>query len=393
MMQRVLGVFATLAIVGVSAACSSSSGGTPPPATDSGKTDAATDTAKTDSGDTGADAAAATDNTTGKPCTTVDQCDLTGNGYAHCSNGGALGPYYPTAICMQYDPNGGDLPECAGGKTDSNGYPAQFKGCDNNLGLCNEQPTNKQPGAWTCDPVCEATATGTWTTQCAGKDGCSFLGTGTDSSGNTIVVGTCGAGCSSNADCPTGSVCDPLYKACFNVKCGANAASPNAECTALSAKLSSPLPAAWTCDTTAGSPTNGYCGFHYPKAPGAACDPTVSTKTCATDADCSAYGTTCDTKAKTCNEQCFCIGGTAATGAFCAASCKVGSDSTDCPTGFTCDPLWNANDSTGKPIFPSTFSWPAGTIGYCMKKCAATTDCGAGQACAKNGGMSQSDCL
>jgi hypothetical protein len=370
MIQRVFGVLAALAIVGGSAACSSSSPTNPVVTVDSG-----TDTKKPDTGpagETGGDGAVAvicapaaganTDCTTGKTCTSNDTCDLTGNGFSHCTATGTyiVGPLNPTPICTQFDTSGADV--CDPGAIDpATGDQTQIVGCDGNTGLCMETPTNKKAGAATCDPMCEMDDTGKFTTTCAGKNACSPSGLGTDATTmKKFAIGTCQGGCSANADCPTGSVCDPLEKICTNVKCTADAACKTAWSTG---------PAAWKCDLGATSATKGFCTFQYAKNPGDVCNPAATV------------------------QECLCIATTGVTQGVCSALCTTG-HAGDCATGSVCDPLWNSTDSTGAAVFPATFAWPAGVAGYCVSTCTADADCKASQKCTVHGGMgTQKSCL
>lgn len=361
MIQRVIGAFAALAIIGT-AACSSSTTTTvtKPDAGGDVKTDVLTDTKTETAADTGpavicAPAAGAnTDCTTGAACATNDDCDLTGNGLSHCTGANVyiVGPINPTPICTQFDTTGADA--CDPGEIDpATGEQTQIVTCDGSKGLCTETPENNKAGAAMCEPFCQLDPTGKFVTSCTGKNACSPKVLGTDTAtGKGVLIGTCFGGCSADADCPSGSKCDVLQKICVNVTC-----KNDAECKT---KWST-APASWKCEL-AGGATSGFCKFLYAKAVGDLCDPNAT------------------------NDECLCIAGTGATQGVCGALCKTG-NTTDCVNNTVCDPLLNVKDSTGADIYAAGFALPAGMSGICVMKCAADADCKAGQKCELSAGM------
>jgi hypothetical protein len=382
MIQRVFGVLAALAIVGGSAACSSSSSPAPTPVADTGvKSDAKTDTqVATDTGgnvpdsETGPVCGKDIDCTTGKPCPNgVDDCDITGNGTARCTSSGvyALEPLNATAICMQV-PTTAIKTVCDPGTPLSSG-DAYSIGCDGGGGMC-----VKSSGSTTaaCEAYCQMDETGKWLTQCAGKNACSpavFFNPASDATKN-YLTGTCAGGCSADSDCPANSKCDPYQKICINVKCTADA-----DC-AKGWGGAPPAPANFKCNTAA-----GFCNFVYAKKPGDACTPSPQVK-CTKDTDCTgANGTTCDSSGM-CNalDECICIAGLRTTG-ICTSLCKTGS--TDCTTGWSCDPGFTSKAHDGTVLFGATFALPAGVSGICSMNCTADTDCKNGQKCSLSAGM------
>ncbi|MGZ3416595.1 MAG: hypothetical protein ACXVEE_01955 [Polyangiales bacterium] len=342
-MKRALGVLAALTMVMGSVACSSSSdttGGGAKPDTGTVKTDTGTggDVSVIPPDETGGDAEAPTDKTTGLTCMTDDDCDKTASGIAHCTNAVyAIGPLNPTPICVQFDSSDVCTP------TDS--MTIHF--CDGNLGLCTKSGTNPA----TCDGMCIMNADGTWQQKCAGKNGCNTEAFGTDSMTMKVsLIGTCQGGCSVDADCPTGSKCDPVQKFCSKT-CAADADCKKGWSTA---------PANWVCDTT-----HGACTFTYPKKLGDEC---VGGTGAAAD--------------------CLCFKNTTEPKGYCITLCKQGDA---CGTGFTCDALLPAKDDKGMPLFTLT-TQPAELVGYCLKNCTADTDCPANQMCDQSAGVTQKTC-
>jgi hypothetical protein len=295
-----------------------------------------------------------TDKTTGHACTTTDDCNVTGDGVSYCTNASiyAIGPLDPTPVCTQFSAS---VNVCDPGPLDATGNQTTLMLCDNGQGLCSETPSGGVAGKSVCEPFCRMDDTGAWITRCLGKNACSPSSLIADATtGRNELYGNCFGGCSSNADCPTASVCDPVEKLCVGVKCTSNASCTSAWTGA---------PAAWKCDLTAGSATNGYCSFQYAKKVGDLCDPS-----------------------KTSNQDCLCFNGATATQGVCTALCTTGRAG-DCPTGFVCDPLLNTVDAAGKQIYAATFAVPAGVSAYCAATCVADTDCKAGQKCTVHAGM------
>lgn len=324
MTKRVLGVLAALSMLGV-VACSSSDPATPAAKPDTGTTDAGGDTpTPVETGtDTGTpDTAVPTDNTTGKQCTNDDDCDTTGNQLGHCSNAlYVVGPLNPTPVCVGIDFNSVDACEPSDDTT--------IRFCDgpDNVGLCQKTGTNPA----TCDPMCQYKADGSEILKCAGKNACNAALFANGDDGKIVLIGTCQGGCVEDADCPTGSKCDPVQKFCTKT------------CTSDTQCRSgwSSAPANWGCDTA-----RGACTFKTTKATGERC---------------------------TTSDECPCLKRTADADGVCTQICKTGSGET-LPTGFVCDPLLPAKDTAGAPLWSFT-TLPAGLSGYAMKKCTMPSDC------------------
>lgn len=364
MTKRVLGVLAALSVTVGLVGC----GGTDDPApvakdsgADTGKTDGGTDT-KTDGpvvlpdGKTDTPAVIA-DKTTGKVCTSDADCDVTGNALGRCTNKlYIISPLNPTAICIQIDTGGGDA--CDPG--DGTKIPL----CDGDTGYCAKSGTNPA----ICEAFCTIDDTGKVTQACAGKNACNPEALGTDSAGKATLFGTCQGGCATDADCPTGAVCDTLQNFCVEKTC-----TTDTECS----KLFSKPPPGFKCvaDATGGK---SHCKFSYAKNPGDKCTPAAASGSSSTD--------------------CLCFGKTGAgtDQGLCISLCKTvdfGTANAECATGFTCDPLLNKTDSTGKEIYSAGFKLPAGLSGYCVKNCTADADCGiTGWKCEQSAGTAAKTC-
>src|SRR5262249_21163893 len=94
--------------------------GTAPIGVDSGADTGAADVAAPDTKpkpDTAPEAAADTappaDKTTGKPCTSSDDCDTTGLGNEYCSTSAVIGSFYPTPVCLGSSCDPGDTTKVA----------------------------------------------------------------------------------------------------------------------------------------------------------------------------------------------------------------------------------------------------------------------------------------
>ncbi len=354
MTKRVLGVLAALSMVVGSVACSSSSSsGTPAAATDAGK-DSVINRVDGGSCTKDADCAATpttplcdpttkkciaeppTPKTTGKECKTADDCDPEGltDGFAFCSNAAyAVGPLNPTPICFLYNP-AEDVCQATDDTT--------IRFCDGGTGLCTKSGDQKSA----CEAMCQFDSTGKSLVACAGKNSCNPSIFGTDNTMKVVGIGTCQGGCDADADCPSGSKCDPLQKFCIKT------------CTANSGCTYTGSPATYQCDTA-----RGACTFKYPKNVGDAC-------------------ATAD--------DCLCFKNTADAGGYCVGLCKTGGAA--CGSGTTCDALLPLKDKMGADIWSFTAGQPAGLAGYCLKNCTADTDCVAGQACEASAGVTQKTC-
>jgi hypothetical protein len=340
MMKRALGVLAALSMVVGSVACSSSSDSAPSTVKDTGTSTDAKDSGSDvvvvpGDGDT-TDTDVPTDKTTGLLCMTDDDCDKTAAGIAHCSNsiGYVVGPLNPSAICLQIDSSDVCTP------TDD----TTIHFCDGNLGLCTKAGMNPA----TCEGACIMSADGTMVQKCAGNNGCNTAAFGTDEMTMKIsLIGTCQSGCKADADCPSGSKCDPVQKFCSKT------CTSTADCT----KGWTGAPANWVCNTT-----RGACEFTYPKKLG---------DTCASADDC------------------LCFKNSTEANGYCIDLCRAGDGS--CGTGFTCDALLPKKDDKGGDLFTLT-TQPADLVGYCLKNCAADTDCPANQMCDQSAGLTQKTC-
>jgi hypothetical protein len=341
MTKRVVGVFAALVLSGSALACSSSSSPGPAAATDTGvKTDAPVDSGKTDTGkpDTTPPAKVyPSPQTVGNACTSHADCDPDGEEIGYCSNGlYAVGPLNPTGVCLLYGP------EVCDPSTDT-----ELKFCDikdmSAKGLCGQPGTD---GSVDCSPVCVLKADGSWESKCTGKNACSAAGITTE---GPRLVGTCQGGCQADADCPSGSKCDPGLQYCVH------ACTTDANCKS---KWSTG-PANWKCNVA-----RGACELYYDKTTG---------DTCATKDDCLICYKTTAAPSGTCSNFCT-TGGTAA-----------------CKAGFSCDSLLDATNSMGAPMFTFT-TVPAGISGLCLRNCAADTECLATEQCVASAGMTQKTC-
>jgi hypothetical protein len=313
-----LGVFAALTMFG-SAACSSSSGdGTAPgkdgsvdtatgggdtkvPGTDATGTDTlGRDVSRPDT--PGTDTSTPLEGTTGKPCTTDDECDVTGSGVNSCGNAFAIGTLFPTPVCIG---RGCDI-----------GDGTSIMGCDGDLGVCLDDGASG-----ICLGACGFKNDGAAPSPaCAGKDACQVLGWGKDSAGVLSGVGYCFGGCTADTDCTKGDKCQKESGLCVKTPIVFTKAVGDA-CTDLDAKA----PAKCEClylTTTKKGYCSSFCkvGDAATACPtGFTCSPGLPTtdstdgsalfsmdpagiganclKNCTTDADCTAINSECRTTA------------------------------------------------------------------------------------------------
>ncbi len=371
MIKRVLGVLAALTMTAGGVAACGSDDGAAVPVGDAGKDtgkpgEGGTDTGKPPGevsvidGDKDVPAAPA-DKTTGKICTSDADCDITGAGLGRCTNKlFIISPLNPTAICMQIDSSGGDACDAGDG--------TKIPLCDGDTGYCNKSATSSNPA--TCEGLCVMDDTGKFTVTCAGKNACNPEALGTDATTKkNQLFGTCQGGCATDADCPAGSLCDALQNICSDKLC-----TTDTDCSKL---FKTPI-VGFKCiaDATGGK---SHCKFSYPKAVGDKCTPGAAAGKPSND--------------------CLCFGktGDATDSGMCISLCKTtdtGGSNAECPSGFICDPLLNAkNTTTGEDIYAAGFKLPAGLTGQCVKTCAADADCGiTGWTCKQSAGTTSKSC-
>ncbi len=129
--------------------------------------------------------------TVGNPCFTNDECDVTGEAVNVCTRGAFGGDsLYPTSVCI--------------GTTCDPG-PAPLTTCDGDRGLC---LTTSSGGI--CLPRCTFGNDGAPPKGCAGKNMCWPVAR----ADSTSWWGYCFAGCTVDADCPTGERCNPDRLTC-----------------------------------------------------------------------------------------------------------------------------------------------------------------------------------
>jgi hypothetical protein len=261
----------------------------------------------------------------GERCATSADCDSALG--LRCSNETwAHGPLDPTPVCTQ--------------EADASCEPLAVA-CDRGRGVCVD-------GA-SCLPGCAIDDAGTMRTACAGANACRLRYVATDpGSGRRTIVGSCGGGCGSGADCPSGSTCDPTYRVCLSQPCPGG----DADCAAAMPGVPS-----YVCDAA-----RGRCTFRFAKK----------------------VGDECDRNAKT--PECWCEGGAGAPIGHCSASCRTG-HADDCPAGFVCDPRFEPTDPEGTPIVLATMTLPAGVNGRCLPRCTMDLDCLPGHTCKASPGM------
>ncbi|MBI2396045.1 MAG: hypothetical protein HYV09_41160 [Deltaproteobacteria bacterium] len=152
------------------------------------------DTGTPDTGSTGGDHGG----TTGKPCSTNDECDVTGDGVNMCSiDWYALGSLYPDPVCFGT--------ECAPPE------PGSIAACDDGKGWC----IDYESGVTRCFAQCHFdTDRETAATGCIGKNACNFHGWTKDEGGPWRGTGYCFGGCTADADCPSGHKCQTEWGEC-----------------------------------------------------------------------------------------------------------------------------------------------------------------------------------
>lgn len=305
-----------LALVCFAVAIGCSSSGDDGPSVDASSADTAVvvDTGTPDTSsemDSATDAAetTATSGTTGKPCTTIDDCDLLGDGVNQCSNNWfSYGWLLPDPVCF--------------GTTCTAAETGKLASCDQNKGWC-IGTTNTR-----CYPKCsfeadsEAAPAG-----CVGKDACHWVGSTTDDKGTKHGAGYCFGGCTSDADCPSSHLCQVEWGDCVmkakhwvaakNVgdpcvpadgdstppkcDCYYNSTVGKGYCTQFCKMGDSPstCPTGFTCDAQLPNSGTGLVFTAAPKGLAGAC-----LKNCDTDAECAPLGGFCDQRAGTGRKTC-----------------------------------------------------------------------------------------
>jgi hypothetical protein len=158
--------------------------------------------------DGGADGGGMFDGTTGKACTADTDCvSANGPGINKCSSNNVfvMGPLNPTAVCL--------MPANCDPGSDGNVHYCDGPDLPTSPGVC---LSNGTAGMGTCFPQCTAAPDGRAPTGCQGKDVCNLLISLIDTTTNAVTgVGFCLGGCTVDADCPTGSKCQPDSALCL----------------------------------------------------------------------------------------------------------------------------------------------------------------------------------
>ena len=240
----------------------------------------------------------------GAPCTTDADCDPTGAHVGVCSsNLDPPDPTDPQPVCVARAcaiPTSGAITRC--GEAD--------------VGLCVLGGTENE-----CFPACVFDAGSTSApTGCLGKDGCNYFGyTG---SGSTLQgVGYCSGGCTSDADCTGGGVCQiddgicvatltpytkTLGDTCSGGECPCviDPVSLAGLCTRFcitGASSASTCPGGYTCDPGVPATDSGG-GALFPSVPPGLVGSCF--KTCTADADCASLGGHCVGNSATGSKSC-----------------------------------------------------------------------------------------
>jgi hypothetical protein len=195
------------------------------------------------------------DGTVGIACMSDVDCQAVGGpGTDICSNSPSAftEPLYPTAVCISRGCDPG-----------TDGYTHFCDGPDNpsSPGVC----VNTAQGGL-CLPTCLFPNDGTAPVGCQGKDTCVLSGFGTgmispdggaaDVTTETIGIGYCFGGCTQNADCPTGSVCQTNEGLCVKTLAPPTKTIGTACSSADNATTTTPA----ACDCFLNAKTNtGYC--------------------------------------------------------------------------------------------------------------------------------------
>ena len=181
--------------------------------------------------------------TTGMPCTTNDECDVTGDGVNQCTiTWYASGSLSPDPVCFGT--------ECVPAKEDG-----KFDPCDEGKGWCLEYSSS----VTRCFPQCHFDVDrDTAATGCLGKTACNYYGWVKDKSGAYHGTGYCFGGCTADSDCPLYHKCQTEYGECvFPKKLWVATKNVGDPCTAEDRGTSTKAPAcACWMNSTVGK---GYC--------------------------------------------------------------------------------------------------------------------------------------
>ncbi len=190
-MLRRFGLLPVFALALSWSACggSSSDAASPP-----NKQDSAVDTgAKTDTGFTDRlpTDGGGCDKTTGKKCTTDEDCNVSGAGISKGTREGvyAAGSYDPTPVCIGVG-DGAGTPGCT--PTDT----SRVEMCDCGTGICY---STSRGGI--CFPYCKFDDTGSAPVGCEGRNLCNVYAWGRETDGKLLGAGICFGGCHQDSDC------------------------------------------------------------------------------------------------------------------------------------------------------------------------------------------------
>jgi len=222
--------------------------------------------------------------TTGKPCTSNAECDVTGEGVNVCSDTHfSYGTLWPDPICI--------------GRTCELG--AFY--CDGGKGVCTTQD------GLLCLPVCNFRGDGVRITECTGRSSCSYVKLGKDTKG-AFGVGFCKPACTADDQCKRGDKCqretgvcmttvrtytkvvgDPCNGGSTACRCNVNAPMDTGYCTSSCVVGdTAACPAGFVCHSGLRrlDPADGSELFALdPPGLGGTC-----ARTCTKDSDCAAYG-------------------------------------------------------------------------------------------------------
>ncbi len=175
------------------------------------------------------------DGTVGKACAGDAECQKVSASKAVCSSSTFTGgPRLPTAVCF--------LSACDPG-TDGKVHYCDGPDASTSPGVCIGASA---PGV--CRAKCQFASDGSAPTGCLANDHCLSYAAGADASGKAFGIGVCSVGCTADAQCPSGSLCDPLLLSCVMSKLAPTLALGDA-CTSSS-----------SCYCSSGSTTTqGYC--------------------------------------------------------------------------------------------------------------------------------------